>query len=265
MKSLTHIALAATVLAFASVSVAAKDSHKSMDSMEAADSNKPDPIPLAEWEYSSISKLGIRAQYLLGKEVFGAKGNEVGNVENVLIRSHEIVAVLIELGGFWEFNDTHIAVPWKEVELTQDGLKIPVTKNTVDDYTLFAENSFVTAESLTQTQSTQVDESFATGSEVWKLTALLHDYVVLESGAGYGYIAGVIFSKDGKIQAIVVQRTVGDNDDGAYAYPFYGFRAEPHGSFYTLPYDSDQMVVMEPFQYTKLEGYWNDSQSGNTR
>lgn len=264
MKALTYTTLAATVLAFASVSVAANDSGDSMDGMESMDADNPKPMTLAEWEYSSIYNLGIRAQYLLGEEVFGAKGNEVGNIENVIIASHEIAAVLVELGGFWELNDTHIAVPWDEVELTPDGIKIPVTKETVDDYKLFAENSFVTVESLRQTQSTQVDESFATGSETWKVTTLLNDYVVLESGAGYGYIAGMIFSKDGEIQAILVQPTVEGYGDGMYAYPFYAVGYEPYASIYTLPYESEEMVVMEPFQYTKLEGYWSDSRSKST-
>lgn len=225
---------------------------------QAQNSNDMDAAALAEWEYNSIYNAGgIRAEYMISEEVFGPEGEEIGNVENVIINSDgQIVALIAEVGGFWDIADTHIAVPWEEVQLIQDGFRIPVTEDNFEDYTLFADNSFVTTDSLQQVQA--VDDTLATGSQTWKLTALLDDYVLLENGDGYGYLDDVVFSKDGKIQALIVESTVAAYGYGLYAYPYYGYEYgwQPYDNVYTLPYGANAIGAMEPFQYEMYNGFW---------
>lgn len=243
MKLLSYSVLAAIGLMLASAGA------------QAQGSNKTDATTLAEWEASEIYDLGgLRADYILGEEVFGPNGEEIGNVENVIIGSGHIVAIIAEVGGFWDIADTHIAVPWKEVQLTPDGFKIPVTEENYEDYALFAENSFVTMKSLGQAQ--QVDDTLATGAETWKLSALTDDYVVLEDGAGYGYVDDVIFSKDGKIKAVLVVPTVAAYGHGVYAVPFYSHGWQPYDSVYTLPFGPDEVTMLDQFDYSRFNSYW---------
>jgi len=259
MKSLTYSAIAAAGLVVASAGAQAQSSNKA-DAMTMAKQSSAvaDTATLAEWEYNSIYNAGgIRAEYMVTEEVFGPEGEEIGNVENVIVNAQgQIAAIIAEVGGFWDIADTHIAVPWDEVTLIPDGFKIPVTEDNFDDYAFFGDNSFVTKETLQQAK--QVDDSLTTGPQTWKLTALLDDYVTLENGAGYGYVNDVIFSKDGQITAVVVNPTVAAYGTGVYAYPFHGYEYgwHPGGNAYTLPYKPDQIGTLEPFQYGMFNGYW---------
>lgn len=225
---------------------------------QAQNSNDMDAATLAEWEYNSIYDAGgIRAEYMITEEVFGPEGEEIGNVENAIISAEgQIVAIIAEVGGFWDIADTHIAVPWEEVKLIQDGFRIPVTEDNFDDYSLFADNSFITTDSLQEAHA--VGDTLATGPKTWRLTALLDDYVLLKNGAGYGYLDDVIFSKDGKIQALIVQSTVAAYGYGRYAYPYYGYEYgwQPYDNVYTLPYGPEAIGALEPFNYDMFDSYW---------
>lgn len=214
-----------------------------------------DAATRAEWETSIYEAGGLRAEYILTEEVFGPEGEEIGNVQNVIVSEEgQIVAIIAEVGGFWDISDTHIAVPWEEVTLIPDGLKIPVTEENFDTYVLFGENSFVTMEGLQQ--ANQVDHSLSTGPQLWKLTALMGEYVTLDGGVGYGYVDDVIFTKDGKIQGIVTRPTAAMYGYGPYVYPYYGYAWAPYGGAYALPYTAEEVAALEPFQYEMFTGYW---------
>lgn len=45
--------------------------------------------------------------------------------------------MVAEVGGFWDIGDTHVAVPWAQVDVqSYDRIVVPVTEETVDDYQL---------------------------------------------------------------------------------------------------------------------------------
>lgn len=216
-----------------------------------------DAETLAEWEESIRDRGGLRAEYMLTEEIFGPEGEEIGNVENIIVNGQgQIVAIIAEVGGFWDIGDTHIAVPWEEVTLIPDGLKIPVTEDNFDDYTLFAEKSYITMERLQQAR--QVDDSVATGPETWRLTALLGDYAALENGDGFGYVDDAIFSKDGQLQAVIVQSSLAAYGYGTYAFPFHGYAYgwRPYQHAYVVPYGPAVIDTLEPFRYDDFNGYW---------
>ncbi|HEY9120218.1 MAG TPA: PRC-barrel domain-containing protein [Marinobacter sp.] len=211
---------------------------------------------ISEWNYDSLYEGGgIRADNLMDTEVFGPEGEEIGSVENVIIgEGDRIVAVIAQVGGFWDMGDTHVAVPWEEVELTDDGVQIPVSEDNADDYGVF-ENEHVTKEELQYT--TQVDDDVETGYRTWKLTDFLDDYASLEGGVGYGYVENVIFSKDGQMEAVVIQADSAFGGDD-YAYPFYGYdyNWDPGYATYELPYDENEVNELETFDYDQFDDTW---------
>lgn len=213
-----------------------------------------DVIELSEWDYQTLYEQGgLQAETLLGSEVLGPEGDEIGSIENVIIGdNNQIVAIIAQVGGFWDLGDTHIAVPWEEVDLTGEGVAIPVTEDNLDEYGLF-DSEFITQENLQQV--IQVDSDVATGRRSWKLSELLDDYATLRGESGYGYIDNVIFSEDGEVQAVVVVvYSAARYGRGAYAYPFYGYDHgwDPAYDVYELPYEESDIVGLDTFDYDRF-------------
>lgn len=211
---------------------------------------------LMEWQYESLyEETGLRADHLLAERAFGAEGRKIGTVEDVIIDQHgQAVALILEVGEFWPAGVTSIVVPWKQVKLVPDGVKVPVTGENYEQYLLFGDGSFITLDSVQP-----VNATLAMAAETWKLTRLLGDYVFVDRSAGYGYVSDVILTKAGKVRAIVVNASVKGSDPGRYAYPFndYIFGEQPFDDIYILPYGSDEIESLEPFHYGQFDGYWD--------
>lgn len=259
MKSVTYSALAIIGLMLASAGAQAQSSNgKEANTLAKQSKAVADSASLAEWEYNSIYEAGgIRAEYMISEEVFGPKGNEIGNVENAII-SHkgQILALIIRAGGFWDISNTYLVVPWKQVKLIPDGFQVPVTEQDYEQYVLFGDQSFVTMKTLQQVHP--VNDILATGAQTWKLTALLDDYVLLNDGTPYGYVNDVLFSKNGQIMAIMVTASAAYGA-GVYAFPFNGYMYgwQPYDNVYTLPYEAPQVETLAPFDYGSFDGYWH--------
>ncbi|MBS9404259.1 PRC-barrel domain-containing protein [Halomonas sp. TRM85114] len=128
----------------------------------------------------------MTAESLMDTEVLGSDDEEIGSVENILLNDkNEIVAIIAQVGGLWDIGDTHVLVPWEEVEVNEDGVSIPVHEDNADDYGLFDED-YVTKEDLSYIS--QIDDDATAGSRLWKLTDLLDDYASVGEGNGYGYV-----------------------------------------------------------------------------
>lgn len=221
-----------------------------------------DATTLAEWEYNSIYEAGgIRAEYLISEEVFGPKGNEIGNVADAIISADgRIAALIIEVGDFWDMAKTKIVVPWAQVTLTPDGIKIPVSQDNYEQYLLFGEQSVVNMKTLQQQKP--VNDIMATGAKTWRLSAMLGDYVVFEGkkgNVGFGYLEDVIFSMKGRIMALIVQSSLTKDSYGPYAFPFEGdqYGWQPYDNVYKLPYSAAVVGNQQPFRYTNFDGYFN--------
>lgn len=211
---------------------------------------------LSEWNYDDLYQGGLRAETLLDADVYGPNNEEIGSVENVILdRDNQIVAIIAQVGGFWDIGDTHISVPWDKVQMTAGGFQIPVTEDNVSEYGLYADPSIVSKSNL---QSTRVvDDDLIAGRKTWKLTGLVDDYAVLNDGAGYGYIDDAIFNEQGKLQAIVVQPDyAGYGVGGRFAYPFYGtgYGWSPDAEAYDLRYDAEDLADSDPFEYERMQG-----------
>lgn len=211
---------------------------------------------LSEWNYDELYRSGLRAENLLDADVIDPTGEDVGSVENVIVDgNNQIVAIIAQVGGFLDIGDTHVAVPWDEVELIGEGVRIPITDDTIDDYDLYAEDSIVSKQMLQQARV--VDDDLTAGQNVWKLTNLVDDFATLEGGVGYGYITDAIFTREGKLEAIVVEPSGAGYGVGPYAYPYQaraGWR--PGMGAYEMPYGEGDVAEMEPFDYGAMEDEW---------
>jgi sporulation protein YlmC with PRC-barrel domain len=212
---------------------------------------------LANWDYEKLYADGWRADHLIDATVHGPTGEEIGEVENVIVGPDgKILSIIAEVGGFLDIGDTHVNVPWSEVEKAAEGegVKIPITQETAENYTLFPDNVITIKEAKATTGP--VNDDLATGPRAWKLTSLLHDYVGLTDVPGYGFVDDVIFDKQGQLQAVVVQPDVSWGTPGYYAYPYYGWTYgwHPMLDYYQVPYTKNEVAQLDTFDYDKLEG-----------
>lgn len=214
---------------------------------------------LGEWNYQPLYAEGLRASDLLDADVFGREGDdaneEIGSVENVLIdQNDQIVAIIAQVGGFWDIGDTHVVVPWDQVALFADGVHVPVNEENVEDYGLYGENSYIT-ESLAQ-RTQVVDDDAVTGPQIWKLTDLIDDYAVLPDMTGYGYVEDAVFNRTGSLQAVVIEPDARFGS-GPYATPFYGADWEPGRDYYSTGLGADELAELDSFDYDAITGPWD--------
>lgn len=166
-----------------------------------------DIINLSEWRYDDLYRDGVSAENFIDEmEVYGAGGEEIGEVEDIIIgQDGRILAIVAEVGGLWDIGDTHVSVPFDQVEINQarDGVVVPVTEETVDDYGLFEggwlDDETVAAASTVESQVAGDLDDVELGPRAWRVSELIGDYARLREGDGYrnyGYVNDVILRGD---------------------------------------------------------------------
>ncbi len=218
-------------------------------------------IALDDWNYDELYANGLSVDQMLDDaDVFGPTGEEIGTVENVLIGTDgRVLSIIAQVGGFWDIGDTHINVPWDQVQVTsREAVAIPVTEDTVEDYSLYADDLVTAAEATGAVE--EVDDDLATGPRVWRATELIGDYARLREDEGvggyanYGYVNDIII-RDGEVAAVIVEPDVGwAGARGPYAYPYYGYGVgwQPGTAYYDLPYGRGDVENMEAFDYDRF-------------
>jgi sporulation protein YlmC with PRC-barrel domain len=224
---------------------------------------KTEILPLAGWRYDDLYANGISVEDLIGSEVKGPTGDDIGNVENVLFdRDGQILSVVAEVGGFFEFGDTHVNIPWDMVEASRwdDGIEIPFTQELVEDFTLFTDEMVTVTEASSDVEKVTGDgaDVVDTGRRVWRAGELIGDYARLKDGDGftnYGYVDDLIV-RDGKVAAVVVSPDVAWGGGGYHAYPYYGYDYgwDPGREFYDLPYEQTEVEALEPVEQEQVGG-----------
>jgi sporulation protein YlmC with PRC-barrel domain len=232
-------------------------------------------ISLNEWDAEALYQSAWSAEALFDRQVFGENGEEIGDVEDLIVGSNgELLALVAEVGGFWDIGDTHVGVPWDQVAFRQDGsITLPVTEENADDFSVLA---IPTQEQVSQNIVSNLDDE-ELGPRAWRASELIGDIArirgdnagqaepVQENGAaqtsqrmpyqGFGYVNDLIFN-DGKIVAAVVDRDAGYGTRGRFAYPFYGYGYgwAPGSRYYDMPYSRDEATAIEPFDEDRLNG-----------
>jgi sporulation protein YlmC with PRC-barrel domain len=246
-------------------------------------------IALEGWGYDDLYARGMSAEEFIDEyEVYGAAGEEIGDVEDVIVGADgEVLAVVAEIGGFIDIGDTHVAVPWDEVELVvgEQAITVPVTDENVENYGVYGEGyAFgdaavdVTGAVAGQEVVSGIDDQ-ELGPRAYRVSEIIGDYVrIRDDAAGddamadegmaregmmgrpgypgragyrdYGYVNDVIIA-EGRVQAVVVNPDLAYGR-GYYAYPYYSPSYYGYGPYYDLPYGEDEVGAVEPFEYERL-------------
>lgn len=215
-------------------------------------------VRLSDWRYDDLYGPGVSVEELMDDmDVYGPTGEEIGEVDDVLFGSNgQALAIIAEIGGFWDIGDTHVSIPWEMVEVNLDNVIVPVTEDTVGDYSLFAQD-YITADGVAQNIQ-QVDggwfDDSETGPYVWRASELIGEYARLAPegttvAENYGYVNDLIIV-DGTLRATVVSPDVGWGTGGYYAYPYTGYRRG--ADYYDIPYNETEARGLEPFEYNRL-------------
>lgn len=209
-------------------------------------------VSLSEWSYDDVYAGGISVEDFIDEmEVFGTTGEEIGDIEDVIFgQDGRVLAVIAEVGGFWDMFDTHVSVPWDEVDVdpAADRIVLPVTEESVENYGLF-DTDYITAAEAATDVATEVDDA-ETGPRAWRATELIGDYARLQNAdtwTNYGYVNDVII-KDGQIAAVVVSPDARWGA-GPYAYPYYGYGYgwRAGAPYYDMPYTEEDVADLETF------------------
>jgi len=69
---------------------------------------------------------------LIGKNVYGANGNQVGEVNNLLVGADgRVHAAVVEFGGFLGIGEHKVAIPWDQLTVTRDRVTTNMTEDQV--------------------------------------------------------------------------------------------------------------------------------------
>lgn len=205
---------------------------------------------LGDWSYQPLYWEGWSAKRLFNDAtVYGPGGDELGELKNILLdRGGRILGVVAEVGGFLDIGDTHVFVPWRQVEIsTLRRVYVPVTEENVESYR--AAPSLITR---ALARPVRVDEDMRTGPQVWKATDLLNDYVYLSGRVPFGYVRDLIFDSDGRLYAFVVSADASWGG-GSYALPFTSDGWHPQSDRYHAPFDEREVRELDPLDYTQLD------------
>lgn len=182
----------------------------------------------------NISELrsGYSVERLLDTDVIGVGGESVGSVEDILVRNGRVTAVVIESGGFLDMGDTHFRIPWEQVRIGANlqYVQVPLTEQTLDRY------------------SDLRPEKVATGPREWRVTELVGDYAELANGTTYGIVNDLVITPSGEVKGAIVTRSRGFGG-GYYAFPWEAGTFDPVLDTLQLPYGSEQVANLRPFDY----------------
>jgi sporulation protein YlmC with PRC-barrel domain len=72
------------------------------------------------------------AKSLMGKDVYGANGKKVGEINNLLVGpDNRVHAAVIEFGGFLGMGEHKVAVPWDQLNVTKDRVTANMTEDQI--------------------------------------------------------------------------------------------------------------------------------------
>ncbi|TNC74829.1 PRC-barrel domain-containing protein [Rubellimicrobium roseum] len=237
-----------------------------------ATSAAQEPMDLSTWTYDDLYATGISINEMMGTDVYGPEGDDIGDVQNVLFdMDGQVLSVVASIGGWLNLGDTHVNIPWEMIssENWSDGIVIPFTEDEVDDYVATTEqvNGMVVASEDVAEVGGDGPGVVETGPNVWRATDLLNNSARLREGeayADYGTISDMVVM-DGRIAAVLVNATggmVGTTADGTsgtglYGYPYAGQAGWTRGAdgtagTYDMPYDRAQAEMIQPFDPAML-------------
>lgn len=238
----TALALALTATAWAPSAQAQQQTQTQQQAAQTQGGQER--IDITTWNNAREElRQGWTAEWMFDQPVYGRQGEDIGEVDNIFIGTDgSIEAIVVEAGGFWDIGDTHLRIPWSEVELEGRRIFIDVAEEQVPDFDLF-----------------NFDDEQGPGPRAFRATELIGDYVALQDEANYGYVSDIVFDMSGQVSAVIVSPSYGygaryGSRYGYYAYPYYGYgygyEFEPGADRYRMPYTTDEVAEVDPIDYT---------------
>lgn len=185
----------------------------------------------ANWNEQHLRD-GISVNRLVGTEVQGRGGNDIGNVQHVLIDARgKVTGIIVQSGGFMNIGDTRFRIPWNEVQLGPDlsHVTVPLTEQTVERY-----------------RDTK-DDNVRTSVREFRVSRVQDGSVTLRDGTRYGQIQDLIMTRDGEIKAVIADGSFGPG--GVRAIPYEAASFDFGRNSYRAPFDRTQVGEFRPFDY----------------
>lgn len=208
-------------------------------------------IDLETWSYAPLYEPDAwSVSDLFNAPVFDRTGTEIGEVEDLVFNDDgEVLALIAAVGGVWDFGDTHVSVPWDDVQRTDvDRVEVPVTEESIEDFDLFAFSGLPGTEMGERIVSGVDDEQLDPG--IWRASDLIGDYVRVQdredAWLNFGYVEDILL-KDDEIAATIVNST---QPRGAYRYalPYYRPPVMASAPATDIPVLVGDVMAMKPFE-----------------
>ncbi len=228
MRHAPAIGLTLSAALLATAAVAQQGRSADTDRTEASESTWVD---ITAWNAGRSYEEGWSANALLDEDAYGSGGEDLGEVEDIIVGPDgRIERVVVEGGGFLDIGDTHAAVPWDEVtRVGTDSVSVPISDDRLGDYTRYPE----------------VDDMEAMGAN-FRVREIIGDYVSAD-GVNYGTVDDVVFSEDGRIEAVVVYPSYGYGySTRPVALPYNAAAYDPRAPYYSVPYGVAQLDELRP-------------------
>lgn len=230
-----------TAIALALAAFTAAAAHAQEPPKTRAAAGEPPVVALSAWDQGQLRR-GYSVEAMMGGDVHNPDGDEVGEIEDVVVGADKrIQSLIVAAGGVLDLGDTHYAVPWDRVR-TGDGGRLVVP---IDG-----------GEAGRQAGVREVGEDWSPPARAWKVSEILGDVLQLHDLSAYGYVRDVIFGRDGRIQAVLARpRLVYGDDERMYAFPFFGHEHgfDPQAHVYVVPYDREDVAGVKTFSYDAFE------------
>ena len=173
---------------------------------------------------------GWRATGVIGQPVLSKSQQKLGVVRNLVLADNgQVESLLIEGRGATGLPEFVFRIPWQRVETGNLPKRViaDITGGELPEYGLFPGKKGV-AELPSEFRASQV----------------IGDIARLQAGQGYGYVSDLVFSRDGKLLAVVITRDAAAGG-GTYAFRYPGTtgRWDPRMSYYGLPYITDEQAA----------------------
>ncbi|MGE3282926.1 MAG: PRC-barrel domain-containing protein [Alphaproteobacteria bacterium] len=81
---------------------------------------------------AGVFPMAAEVEKFIGKDVYGMRGNEVGEIENLLIDPDgRVRAAVIEFGGLLGIGENEVALPWDQLKVTGDRIMVNMTEDQI--------------------------------------------------------------------------------------------------------------------------------------
>lgn len=177
---------------------------------------------------------GISVNRLIGLEVRGRNGKEIGNVDQVLVSDQgRVSGIVVQSGGFMNIGDTRFRIPWQDVQLGvgMEHVLVPLTEQTAERY------------------RDRTDDTVKTRAREFRVSRIKDGEVTLRDGTRYGEVEDLIMTRGGELHAVIVDASFGPGGRRAIPYDAATFNFD--GNTYRAPFERNQAGNYRPFDYAQ--------------